>query len=110
MDYFVGRLTKDRNGSRAVRHIGNFQTLEAAIKAAQSLIDDFLLSKHQLGMTAPELFSIYKDSDAVPVIFSDADCTINAGSFRLIIFNMRHLNAAKYVNEQESRSMLQARG
>jgi len=81
MDYFVGRLTKDRNGSRAVRHIGNFQTLEAAIKAAQSLIDDFLLSKHQLGMTAPDLFSIYKDSDAVPVIFSDADCTINARSF-----------------------------
>ncbi|MEO6073063.1 MAG: hypothetical protein ABIP67_07360 [Burkholderiales bacterium] len=81
MDYFVGRLTKDRSGSRAVRHVGNFQTLEAAIKSAQILVDDFLLSKHQPDMTAADLFSIYKDSDEVPVIFSDADSTISVGSF-----------------------------
>ena len=66
MDYFVGRLTKDRNGSRAVRHIGNFQTLEAAIKAAQSLIDDFLLSKHQPGMTAPIYFLFIKTAMQCP--------------------------------------------
>ena len=81
MDYFVGRLTKDRNGSRSVRHIGNFQTLEAAIKTAQTLVDNFLLSRHQPGMTAAELFSIYKNSDEVPLIFSDADFTISVGSF-----------------------------
>ena len=81
MDYFVGRLTKDLNGSRAVRHIGSFQTLEAAIKAAQILVDDFLLLKHQPGMTATDLFSIYKNSDVVPVIFGDADFTISVGSF-----------------------------
>jgi len=89
MDYFVGRLTKDRNGSRAVRHIGNFQTLEAAIKAAQILVDDFLVSKHQPGMTATGLFSIYKDSDEVPVIFSDADFTISVGSFNHFQYAMR---------------------
>ena len=81
MDYFVGRLTKDRNGSRAVRHVGSFQTLEAAIRAAQILIDDFLLSKHQPGMTATDLFSIYQGSGEVPVIFSDADFTISVGPF-----------------------------
>ena len=32
-------------------------------------------------MTATDSLSIYEDSDEVPVIFSDADCTINAGSF-----------------------------
>jgi len=89
MDYFVGRLTKDRNGSRAVRHIGNFQTLEAAIKAAQILVDDFLVSKHQPGMTATDLFSIYKVSDEVPVIFSDADFTISVGSFNHFQYAMR---------------------
>jgi len=81
MDYFVGSLTKGRNGSRAVRHIGNFDTLGAAIKTAQTLVDNFLLSKHQPGMTAADLFSIYKNSDEVPLIFSDADFTINVGSF-----------------------------
>ncbi len=81
MDYFVGRLTKDRGGSRTVRHVGNFQTLEAAIKAAKILVDDFLLSKHRPGMTATDLFFIYKNSDEVPVIFSDADFTISVGSF-----------------------------
>ena len=89
MDYFVGRLTKARNGSRAVRHIGNFQTLEAAIKAAQILVDDCLVSKHQPGMTATDLFSIYKDSDEVPVIFSDADFTISVGSFNHFQYAMR---------------------
>jgi len=81
MDYFVGCLIKDQKGSRAVRHVGNFQTLEAAIKAAKILVDDFLLAKHQPGMTAIDLFSTYKNSGEVPVIFSDADFTISVGSF-----------------------------
>ena len=81
MDYFVGCLIKDQKGSRAVRHVGNFQTLEAAIKAAQILVDDFLLANHQPGMTAIDLFSTYKNSGEVPVIFSDADFTISVRSF-----------------------------
>ena len=81
MDYFVGRLTKDQNGSRAVRHIGNFQTMEAAIKTAQTLVDDLLLSAHQPDMTEADLFAMYKNSGEVPVIFSDADFTISVGSF-----------------------------
>jgi hypothetical protein len=81
MDYFVGFLSKDRKGSRAVHHIGNFQTLEEAIKTAQKLVDNFLLSRHQPGMTAADLFAIYKDSGEVPVIFSDADLTISVGTF-----------------------------
>jgi hypothetical protein len=81
MDYFVGRLTKDRNGSRTVRHVGNFKTLEAAIKAAQLLIDDILMSTHEPCMTALDLFSIYKKNEEVPVIFSDADFTISVGLF-----------------------------
>ena len=89
MDYFVGRLTKDRNGSRAVRHIGNFPTLEAAIKAAQTLVDDFLLTKHRPGMTASDLYSIYESSGEVPVIFSDADFTISVGSFNHFQYAMR---------------------
>src|SRR5579862_7074119 len=81
MDYFVGRLTKDRNGSRSVHHIGNFQTLEAAIKTARTLIDSSLLSKHQSGMSATDLFLVYKNSGEVPVIFTDADFTISVSSF-----------------------------
>jgi hypothetical protein len=81
MDYFVGRLTKDRNGARTVRHVGSFDTLVKAIKTAQSLIDDFLLSKHQPHMTKNDLFCIYKEGDVVPVIFCDADYTISVGSF-----------------------------
>jgi hypothetical protein len=81
LDYFVGRLTKDRNGSRSVRHVGNFETLAAAIKAVQLLIDDFLASKYEPRMTALDLFSVYKQNEEVPVIFSDADFTISVGLF-----------------------------
>ena len=81
MDYFVGCLIKDQKGSRAVRHVCNFQTLEAAIKAAKILVDDFLLANHQPGMTAIDLFSTYKNSGEVPVIFSDAGYTVCSGRF-----------------------------
>jgi hypothetical protein len=81
MDYFVGRLTKGRNGSRSVHHVGNFHTVEAAIKTAQTLIDNLLLSKHRAGMSAADLFLVYKNSGEVPVIFSDADFTISVSSF-----------------------------
>jgi hypothetical protein len=81
MDYFVGKLTKDKKGSRAIHHIGNFQTVDAAIKTAQTLVDTFLLSKHEPGMAAADLFALYKTSGEVPVIFSDADFTISVGNF-----------------------------
>ena len=81
MEYFVGRLIKGRNGSRAVCHIGNCETLEAAIKEAKTLVDNFLLSEHRQGMTPADLFSIYENSDEVPLIFSEADITISISSF-----------------------------
>ena len=81
MDYFVGCLIKQHDGSSAVRHIGDFPSLEMAIKTAKVLVDSFLLSKHQPGMTAAYLFSVYKNGGEVPVIFNGDDHTINVGSF-----------------------------
>jgi hypothetical protein len=92
MDYFVGRLTEGRNGSRSVHHVGNFQTVEAAIKTAKTLIDNLLLSKHRPGMSAPALFLIYKNSGEVPVIFSDADFTISASAFNHFQYASRKCN------------------
>ena len=81
MDYYVGHLTKERDGSSAGRHIGNYPTLDAAIKAAQTMIDSFLLSNYQPGMTEAELFAIYKNSGEVIFILSGEDYTTNISSF-----------------------------
>jgi hypothetical protein len=66
--------------------------MEAAIKAAQKLVDDFLLSTHKPGMTADGLFLIYKNNGEVPVIFSDADFTISVGSFNHFQYAMHKCN------------------
>ena len=80
MKHVLGHVTNDLDGSRAVRHIGDFQSLRAAIAAAQTLVSNFLLSQRRPGMAAAHLFSVYKATNAMPVIFSDADFTISDGS------------------------------
>ena len=50
--------------------LGTYATLEAAIQAAQAVVDDFLLSALQPGQTAQELYVIYTGFGEDPFIAS----------------------------------------
>ena len=81
MTYFVEGLTNVPGRENDVRHIGETEKLEDAIKSSQHVIDKFLITNYHYGMTVADLFSIYKSAGEVPVIFSDDDKTINVGAF-----------------------------
>ncbi len=51
--------------------LGDFETLEAAIAAAQALVDQFLIAARQPGMTADELYRQYTSFGEDPFIVAD---------------------------------------
>jgi hypothetical protein len=79
--YFVEGLTTVYGGESAVRHIGDFDTLEEAVHASQTLIDDFLRARCRPGLTIAELLFQYQKFGEVPFIFSDSDRTMNVPDF-----------------------------
>ena len=81
MNYFVEGLTNVHGGESNVRRIGVYETLETAISAAEKVIDEFLLGRLDVGMTAAELFRQYQKSGEVPFIFCDDARTINVTGF-----------------------------
>ena len=81
MTYFVEVLKNVHGGEGDVRHIGDYESLEAAVEASQFLIDKFLIANYRYGMTVADLFAKYQKNGDVPFIFSDGDKTINVGGF-----------------------------
>lgn len=53
--------------------LGEFATAEAALAAAKALVDDYLKSIHQEGMTADEMYRHYTGFGEDPHIHVDAD-------------------------------------
>jgi hypothetical protein len=81
MNYSVEGLTNTADGEGTVRHVGDYESLEAAINAAKSVVDDFLITTKRNGMTVAQLFSEYKSCGEVPFIFCDGDKTMNVREF-----------------------------
>jgi hypothetical protein len=81
MMYFVEGLTNVHSGESDVRHIGDFETLDEAIKASQDTIDRFLAANLRTGMTVADLFAQYQKFGEVPFIFSDGAKTMNVSGF-----------------------------
>lgn len=48
--------------------LGEFPTLDAAVKASRNIVDEYLLSAYQPGMTAEALFASYKSFGEDPII------------------------------------------
>jgi hypothetical protein len=81
MTYFVEGLTNVHSGESDVRHIGDFESLEEAIRASQDTIDRFLAANLRNGMTVADLFAQYQKFGEVPLIFSDGAKTMNVSGF-----------------------------
>jgi hypothetical protein len=93
MIYFVEGLTNVVGGEATVRHIGEYLTLEGAIRGAKSIIDDFLLANKKEGITVSELFSQYRNFGEVPFIFCDGDETLNVRDFNHFDYALRQCAA-----------------
>ena len=92
MTYFVEVLKNVHGGEGDVRHIGDYKTLEEAVKESEFMIDKFLISNFRFGMTVAELFAVYQKNGDVPFIFSDGDKTINVGGFNHFKYAMMRCN------------------
>ena len=79
--YFVEGLTNVHGGESEVRHIGEHETLENAIRASVQVIEEFLIGKFEDGITAAVLFAQYQKFGEVPFIFCDDARTINVSGF-----------------------------
>jgi len=71
MTYLVEAIRRLNPGETQVRRVGEYETRTEAIKAAQQLVDAFLLHASTPGMSAAELWRSYEASGEVPVIFND---------------------------------------
>ena len=101
MTYFVEGLTFVHGGEGIVRRIGEYETLEEAIRTSHRVIDEFLIGKAQDGMTAADLFFQYQEFGEVPFIFSDDAITINRTGFNHFQYSMMRCNALCNRTESE---------
>ena len=60
MTFYVEAYSKADSAKKALRHVGDFDTLEAAIAASKRTIDSALLREHTAGMTGVELFAKFQ--------------------------------------------------
>ena len=109
MRYFVEGLRQVHGGEGIVRSLGEYETLEGAIKAAESIIDEFLSRRFVGGMTISDLFSEYQKSGEVPFIFSDDDKTMNVNAFNHFKYAMLRC-AALCGAEEKTKLEIRAEG
>ena len=88
MTYFVEGLVKRHSGEQEVRRIGEYETLEDAVRASEQVIDGYLLGISGSEMAAAELFSKFEDFGEVPFIFRDGDGTLNVIGFNYYKYAM----------------------
>lgn len=81
MTFYVEGLSNHLEQQTHVRRIGEFQSMDEAIRVAQSNIDDFLNKEYKPGMDGQKLFSIYRAHGEYPFIFRDDDKTFNVPGF-----------------------------
>ncbi len=86
MAFYVEAYRKLHHGEQALRHIGTFETLEGAISASQSAVDEVLMREHEQGMSAAELFERFKQFGETPCIFRDDDKTLSGLGFNALAY------------------------
>ena len=90
MTYLVEAIRKLGSGEKHVRRVGEYETRAEAIRAAEQLIDAYLLQARQSGVSAAELCSRYEAQGEIPVIFNDRE-----GMQSLVWFNYNEYAASR---------------
>jgi hypothetical protein len=86
MTFYVEAYSKSDNAEKALRHVGDFDTLEAAIAASKRTIDSALLREHAAGMSGEDLFAKFQAYGETPCIFLDEDKTLSGLGFNALVY------------------------
>jgi hypothetical protein len=86
MTFYVEAYTKSESAEKALRHVGDFDTLEGAIAASKRTIDSALLREHTAGMTGVELFAKFQSYGELPCIFRNDDKTLSNLGFNALTY------------------------
>lgn len=81
MTFFVEVLSKHFEPHNQVRRVGEYETKDEAVTAAQRIIEDFLRRHFKPGMNAEALFAVYQGNGEYPFIFRDDGNTFNVPGF-----------------------------
>ena len=101
MTYFVEGLTKVHGGEGNVRRIGEYEVLGDAISASEQVIDEFLMSRVEDGMTIADLFFQYERFGEVPFIFCNDASSINVSEFNHFKYAIERCSAICLHTESE---------
>jgi hypothetical protein len=88
MKFLVEGVSKALEPDAQVRRIGEYETVEEAIAAAQQVVDEFLRQKFRPGIDAMSLFRLYQAQGEYPFIFRTDDRTINVRGFSYAFYAM----------------------
>jgi len=81
MTYFVEGVSKHLDPEPEVRRVGEYETVEEAIAAAQEAIEQFLRKVHKRGMSAKKLYTLYEEEGEHMFVFQDEAKTFNVPGF-----------------------------
>jgi hypothetical protein len=82
--FYVEAYSKADNAEQALRHIGDYESLEAAIAASKRTIDSALLREHTDGMAGTALFEKFQSYGEMPCIFRSDDKTLSGLGFNAL--------------------------
>jgi hypothetical protein len=86
MTFYVEGYSKADNAEKALRHVGDYETLNEAIAAAKRTIDGSLVREHTDGMTSTELFAKFQAYGELPCIFRSEDKTLGGLGFNALVY------------------------
>jgi hypothetical protein len=86
MTFYVEAYSKADSAEKALRHIGDYESLEAAIAASKRTIDSALLREHADGMAGSELFEKFQSYGELPCIFRTDDKTLSNLGFNALSY------------------------
>ncbi len=86
MNFYVEAYTKTANAEKALRHIGDYETLNEAIAAARRTIDGALLREYVTGMKGADLFAKFQSYGELPCIFRTDDKTLSNLGFNALAY------------------------
>lgn len=86
MTFYVEAYSKADSAEKALRHVGEFETLETAIAASKRTIDSALLREYTAGMAGTELFAKFQAYGEMPCIFRNEDKTLSGLGFNALVY------------------------
>ena len=86
MTFYVEAYSKSDSAEKALRHVGDYETLNEAIAAAKRTIDAALLREYAAGMASAELFGKFQSYGELPCIFRSDDKTLSGMGFNALVY------------------------